>query len=121
MDAYRTVIVGGGVQAPLLQRILNRVFRCSHRHLGLPITLRGESFAVCLDCGERVAYDLKLFGGRAHPREQAPLVKAQAAAKAQDHAQAQTAAPDKPQADNCRKRRHRRRDRLRTDQQKQKL
>ena len=69
MDASRTVSDSGKAQLPLLQRILNRVFRCSHRHLGLPITLRGESFAACLDCGARVAYDLQSFGGHADPSE----------------------------------------------------
>jgi hypothetical protein len=40
--------------------ILNRVVRCSHRHHSRPITPRGggQSFAVCLDCGTRFAYDL---------------------------------------------------------------
>src|SRR5690348_16841504 len=71
MDASRTVSDSGNAQRPLLQRILNRVFRCSHRHLGLPITLRGESFAACLDCGARVAYDLQSFGGHADLRKQA--------------------------------------------------
>jgi len=44
-----------------LQRILNRVFRCSHRHQSRPITPRGggQAYAVCLDCGTRLAYDLK--------------------------------------------------------------
>lgn len=46
---------------PVLERILNRVFQCSHRHLGRPMTLNGESFAQCLDCGRRVAYDLREF------------------------------------------------------------
>ena len=43
-----------------LQGILNRVFRCSHRHQSRPITPRGggQAYAVCLDCGRRLAYDL---------------------------------------------------------------
>src|SRR6516225_2159419 len=43
-----------------LQGILNRVFRCSHRHQSRPITPRGggQAYAVCLDCGTRLAYDL---------------------------------------------------------------
>jgi hypothetical protein len=43
-----------------LQRILNRVFRCSHRRQSRPITPKGEAqaYAVCLDCGTRLAYDL---------------------------------------------------------------
>ena len=40
--------------------ILNRVVRCSHRRHSRPITPRGggQSYAVCLDCGTRIAYDL---------------------------------------------------------------
>ena len=40
--------------------VLNRVFRCSHRRQSRPITPRGggQSYAVCLDCGTRLAYDL---------------------------------------------------------------
>ena len=43
-----------------LQGILNRVFSCSHRHQSRPITPRGggQAYAVCLDCGTRLAYDL---------------------------------------------------------------
>jgi hypothetical protein len=46
-----------------LQRILNRVFRCLHRHQTRPITPRGgrQAYAVCLDCGTRLGYDLKLM------------------------------------------------------------
>src|SRR6516225_638885 len=42
------------------QGILNRVFRCSHRRKSRPITPRGggQAYAVCLDCGTRLAYDL---------------------------------------------------------------
>lgn len=40
--------------------ILNRVVRCPHRNHGRPITPRGggQSYAVCLDCGKRFAYNL---------------------------------------------------------------
>jgi len=40
--------------------ILNRVVRCSHRRHGRPVTPRGggQSYAVCLDCGARFAYNL---------------------------------------------------------------
>src|SRR6516225_9484673 len=43
-----------------LQGILNRVFRCSHRHQTRPITPKGggQAYTVCLDCGTRLAYDL---------------------------------------------------------------
>ena len=46
---------------PLLERILDRVFRCSHRHQALPITLKGETFRICLDCGSHVPYSLKAW------------------------------------------------------------
>jgi hypothetical protein len=43
-----------------LQRILNLLFRCSHRNQSRPISPRGggQAFTVCLDCGTRLAYDL---------------------------------------------------------------
>ena len=43
-----------------LQRILNRLFRCSHRNQSRPISPRGggQAFTVCLDCGTRLGYDL---------------------------------------------------------------
>ena len=54
------MINAGEIESWLLG-ILNRVVRCSHRHHGRPITPRGggQSYAVCLDCGTRFAYDLK--------------------------------------------------------------
>jgi hypothetical protein len=50
---------GGGSDSWLL-RIVDRIFRCSHRRQSRPITPRGggQSYAVCLDCGTRLAYDL---------------------------------------------------------------
>ncbi|HLK49155.1 MAG TPA: hypothetical protein VKT49_13525 [Bryobacteraceae bacterium] len=54
----------GSIAAPadgkrsILERMLNRVFRCSHRHQTRPITLKGETFAICLDCGGHVPYSL---------------------------------------------------------------
>src|SRR5215467_5421672 len=50
-----------------LQGILNRVFRCSHRHQSRPITPRGggQAYAVCLDCGTRLAYDLNAIRAEA--------------------------------------------------------
>lgn len=127
MDASRTVIDNGNTQLPLLQRILNRVFRCSHRHLGLPITLRGESFAACLDCGARVAYDLRSFGGHADLRKQAgtsaschPAMPAHSkATPAKAHsaaaAKTQTTAPAKARANKSKKQHQRRADRSQAD------
>jgi hypothetical protein len=46
--------------------VLNKLFQCAHKHLTRPIApvrLRGapqgESYVVCLDCGQRFAYDAK--------------------------------------------------------------
>ena len=61
MDKKANATVAMASNGPVLERILNRVFQCSHRHLGRPMTLNGESFAQCLDCGRRVAYDLREF------------------------------------------------------------
>lgn len=61
MDKKGHATVATASNGPVLERILNRVFQCSHRHLGRPMTLNGESFAQCLDCGRRVAYDLREF------------------------------------------------------------
>lgn len=61
MDKKGHAPVATASNGPVLERLLNRVFQCSHRHLGRPMTLNGESFAQCLDCGRRVAYDLREF------------------------------------------------------------
>lgn len=44
------------VPEPILQRIANRIFRCSHRHKSHALTPKGETqrYAVCLDCGARL-------------------------------------------------------------------
>jgi hypothetical protein len=54
-----TIGAGGGSDSWLL-RILNRIFRCPHQRQTRPITPRGggQTYAVCLDCGMRLAYDL---------------------------------------------------------------
>src|SRR5215469_13677831 len=54
------MIGADGGNDPWLPRILNRIFRCSHRRQSRPITPRGggQTYAVCLDCGTRLAYDL---------------------------------------------------------------
>ena len=46
---------GGGV----MTSVLNRIFQCSHRRQSRPITPRGggQTYAVCLDWGTRLAYD----------------------------------------------------------------
>lgn len=57
-----TVAVAGAAQArePILQRMVNRIFRCSHRHKSHALTPRGETqrYAVCLDCGARLIPNL---------------------------------------------------------------
>jgi len=57
METSQPTTAGGAAKGPLVERIINRIFRCSHRHKGLPITLKGETFAVCLDCGNHVPYN----------------------------------------------------------------
>jgi hypothetical protein len=54
------IISNGRGSDSRLQRILNRVFRCSHRRQTRPITPRGgaRAYVVCLGCGTRLAYDL---------------------------------------------------------------
>ena len=61
------MIGASGGSDPWLLRILNRIFRCSHRRQGRPITPRGggQSYAVCLDCGTRLAYDLNAMRAEA--------------------------------------------------------
>lgn len=67
MDGSRAVTGAAEADGPKLQKILNRVFRCAHRQQTRPITLRGECYAVCLDCGQRLAYDFQAmrFGASA--------------------------------------------------------
>jgi len=60
----------GGPSDSCLLKILNQVFRCSHRSQSRPITPRGggQTFAVCLDCGMHLAYDLNAMRvGRSVP------------------------------------------------------
>ncbi len=59
MNRSGTITSASDETGPALQRILNRIFRCRHRQLGRPMTLRGECYVVCLDCGQRLEYDLK--------------------------------------------------------------
>jgi hypothetical protein len=58
---------GGNENGAWVQRILNRVFRCSHRRQTRPMTPKGEdqAYAVCLDCGARIAYDLSAIRAEA--------------------------------------------------------
>jgi DNA-directed RNA polymerase subunit RPC12/RpoP len=56
--------------------LLNLLFRCSHRRLSRPVTpVRrgnepgGETYVVCLDCGEHFSYDaMNMRLGRRIPR-----------------------------------------------------
>jgi hypothetical protein len=56
MNGTATVMAVEERRDSTLQRILNQVFRCSHRHRSLPITPKGEDqcYSVCLDCGKRL-------------------------------------------------------------------
>jgi hypothetical protein len=48
----------------MIEAILNLLLHCHHRHLSRPVCpirkhgiLQGESYVVCLDCGQQFAYD----------------------------------------------------------------
>jgi hypothetical protein len=58
------IIGAGGGSESWLARILNRILRCSHQRQTRPITPRGggQTYAVCLDCGMRLVYDLSPMG-----------------------------------------------------------
>jgi hypothetical protein len=65
----------------MIDTLVNLVFRCSHRKLTRPITLRGEpgalctdTYVVCLDCGKQFAYDREegRVMKRGHPPKTAP-------------------------------------------------
>ncbi len=49
----------------MISRFFNLLFGCRHKHLGRPVTPKKQSagprqtYVVCLDCGKRLAYDLK--------------------------------------------------------------
>ena len=58
MESPANIAASGEGNPPGLERILNRLLRCSHRHQTSPMTLKGETFATCLDCGGRVPYSL---------------------------------------------------------------
>ena len=58
MESPGKITASGDANPPGLERILNRLLRCSHRHQTSPMTLKGETFATCLDCGGRVPYSL---------------------------------------------------------------
>ena len=41
----------------MLSRFAARVFGCWHREMSRPLTLGGQSYRACLDCGARRAFD----------------------------------------------------------------
>ena len=50
--------------AVLLVRLLVRLFGCPHTSMGLPITLGGETYCACLDCGARRRFDTNSWSMR---------------------------------------------------------
>ena len=53
-------------KAAMIDSLVNLLFGCRHRRMSLPMSPRsepgapaGDAFTVCLDCGKRIAYDLK--------------------------------------------------------------
>ncbi|MBV8730926.1 MAG: hypothetical protein JO336_14060 [Acidobacteriia bacterium] len=50
----------------MLAALFNRLFACTHKRLSRPLAPvrkggkpQGESYVVCLDCGQRFVYDTK--------------------------------------------------------------
>ena len=43
--------------AELLEYYIVRLFGCPHPVMGWPITLEGETYRACLDCGARRRFD----------------------------------------------------------------
>ena len=41
----------------LLASLLVRLFGCPHTNMSLPITLGGETYCACLNCGARRRFD----------------------------------------------------------------
>ena len=48
----------------LLAILLVRLFGCPHTNIGLPITLGGETYCACLDCGARRRFDTNSWSMR---------------------------------------------------------
>jgi DNA-directed RNA polymerase subunit RPC12/RpoP len=63
------------LEGPVIDTLLNLLFRCSHRRLTRPLTAagrkgepHGRAYVVCLDCGKQFDYDLKAMRmGKAIP------------------------------------------------------
>lgn len=47
-----------------LASLLVRLFGCPHTNMGLPITLGGETYCACLDCGARRRFDTNSWSMR---------------------------------------------------------
>ena len=48
----------------MFDAVVKRLFHCGHKHLSRPVApvrkhgiSQGETYVVCLDCGQRFAYD----------------------------------------------------------------
>jgi hypothetical protein len=53
-------------EVPVIDSLLNLLFRCSHHRLTRPLTPaspkgvpQGKTYVVCLDCGKQFTYDLE--------------------------------------------------------------
>ena len=55
----------------MIRRLLDRLFRCSHRHVTFPLRInRQPAYVVCLDCGKEFQYDwekMRQLGPRTKP------------------------------------------------------
>jgi hypothetical protein len=60
--------------APPVQNLINRIFRCRHRRTTIPFTPRGEDqcYAVCLDCGQKIVGRNPVFASAADPVQATP-------------------------------------------------
>jgi len=70
----------------MIDRLIQLLFRCSHKRITLPITPQGkpggptpQPYVVCLDCGGQFAYDWKEM--RMGSRMDSPEATAEAEAK----------------------------------------
>ena len=45
----------------LLERTFVRMFGCKHMNMGRPLTLGGETYRACLDCGAHRRFDTNVW------------------------------------------------------------
>lgn len=45
------------LQTTLLEHFFEWLFGCQHLKMGLPVTMGGQTYQACLDCGARRRFD----------------------------------------------------------------